>query len=148
MDIVDQATRSRMMSGIRNKNTRPELAIRKALHGRGYRYRLHVAALPGKPDIVLPKFRAAIFVHGCFWHGHKCHLFKIPGTRAEFWLKKFETNRLNDAKAVAELESLGWRIAVVWECAIRGKENQELTQLIDALAEWVQSTCRFREFCG
>ena len=91
-DVVDRKTRSRMMSGIRGKNTRPELLIRKGLHARGFRFRLHDKRLPGKPDLVLPKYSAVIFVHGCFWHGHDCHLFKWPQSRREFWRKKITRN--------------------------------------------------------
>jgi DNA mismatch endonuclease (patch repair protein) len=108
-----------MMSGIRGKNTQPEWIVRRALHARGYRYRLHVRNLPGCPDIVLPRHRAVVFVHGCFWHGHDCSLFRWPKTRPEFWRAKIDRNRANDEKHRAELLSMGWRVAVVWECALR-----------------------------
>ena len=109
-----------MMAGIRGRNTRPELVIRKALHARGFRYRLHVAGLPGKPDIVLPRFRAVIFVHGCFWHGHDCPLFRLPATRSEFWEAKISRNRERDREVLGALKTTGWRCLTVWECAIRG----------------------------
>ena len=137
-DVVDPATRSRMMSGIRGKNTKPELLIRKALHARGFRYRLH-CDLPGKPDICLPKHRAVVFVHGCFWHGHDCHLFKWPSTRPEFWRAKIERNRAVDAAAEKALEEAGWRVAVVWECALKGRLRRPLDQVADKLDLWVRS---------
>lgn len=115
-DIVDKATRSRMMSGIRGKDTRPEMMVRRALHRAGFRYRLHDKRLPGKPDIVLPKYRTVIFVHGCFWHHHDCRHFKWPKTRPEFWREKIEGNVERDRKAFAELRELGWKIEVIWEC--------------------------------
>lgn len=97
VDIVDVSTRSRMMAGIKNRNTKPEILIRKLLYKKGYRFRLHVKDLPGKPDIVLPKYKAVIFVNGCFWHGHKnCSLFKLPATRTEFWQEKITRNQAND----------------------------------------------------
>lgn len=104
------------MAGIKGKNTRPEIAVRKALHAAGYRFRLHRKDLPGKPDIVLPKYRTVIFVHGCFWHGHMCKNFKWPKTRPEFWREKIEGNIERDKRAVAELEQLGWNMIVIWEC--------------------------------
>ena len=140
-DVVDPATRSRMMSGIRGKNTKPELLIRKALHARGFRYRLH-CDLPGKPDICLPKHRAVIFVHGCFWHGHDCHLFKWPGTRPEFWRAKIERNRTVDAAAERALAQAGWRVAVVWECALKGRERRPLDEVSGELELWIRSDLR------
>ena len=137
-DVVDPATRSRMMSGIRGKNTKPELLIRKALHARGFRYRLH-CDLPGKPDICLPKHRAVIFVHGCFWHGHGCHLFKWPSTRPEFWRAKIGRNCEVDRVAEERLANLGWRVAVVWECAIKGRHRQPTESIPNCVAEWLLS---------
>ena len=138
-DVVDPATRSRMMSGIRGKNTRPELLIRKALHARGFRYRLHCKDLPGNPDLCLPKYRAVIFVHGCFWHGHGCHLFKWPKTRPEFWRQKIGRNCEVDEKARERLLSAGWRVAVVWECALKGRERVSFDEVIESLAGWLPS---------
>ena len=137
-DVVDPATRSRMMSGIRGKNTRPELLIRKALHARGFRYRLH-CDLPGKPDICLPRYRAVIFVHGCFWHGHDCHLFKWPKTRPEFWREKIGRNRRVDMVAEQALAEVGWRQAVIWECAIKGRTRLSLEDVISTSADWLVS---------
>jgi len=135
-DVVDPATRSRMMSGIRGKNTKPELMIRKALHARGFRYRLH-CKLPGKPDLCLPKYRAVIFVHGCFWHGHDCHLFKWPSTRPEFWREKIARNKAVDAAAEAKLLADGWRVATVWECALKGRARLDLENITNRLGDWV-----------
>lgn len=137
-DVVDLATRSRMMSGIRGKNTKPELLIRKALHARGFRYRLH-CDLPGKPDICLPKHRAVIFVHGCFWHGHDCHLFKWPKTRPEFWQAKIARNREVDRLAEERLLAEGWRVATVWECAIKGRHRLQLPDVLDTVQAWLVS---------
>ncbi len=126
------------MSGIRGKNTRPEMLIRRALHARGFRYRLHCKDLPGKPDLCLPKYRAVIFVHGCFWHGHDCHLFKWPKTRADFWEAKVRRNREVDAVALERLTAEGWRVATVWECALKGRQAiQPFDEVTRLLAHWV-----------
>lgn len=119
MDIVDQKTRSQMMSGIRNKDTKPEISIRKRLYAAGYRYRLHIPELPGKPDIVLPRYNTVIFIHGCFWHHHGCALFKLPQTRTDFWKKKLEGNRERDILNVQRLAKMSWRVVSVYECAWR-----------------------------
>ena len=119
-DVVDARTRSRMMSGIRGKDTRPEMLVRRELHRRGFRFRLHDPRLPGRPDLVLPKHSAVIFVHGCYWHRHEgCRFATTPATRREFWLAKFEANVQRDRRDQAALRASGWRIFVVWECALR-----------------------------
>src|SRR4051812_40621705 len=110
-----------MMSGIRGKNTKPELLVRSELHKRGFRFRLHVRDLPGHPDIVLPKWKTAILVHGCFWHGHDCHLFRLPATRRKFWRAKIQRNQVTDERVVESLREHGWKVAVVWECALKGR---------------------------
>lgn len=138
-DIVDSATRSRMMSGIRGKNTKPELVVRSLLHKQGFRYRLHRRDLPGRPDIVLPKYRAVIFIHGCFWHGHGCKYFKWPSTREEFWQKKIRRNQHNDAEAQRTLLLEGWRVGVVWECVTRNSSTQDLCAVGKAIAAWLTS---------
>ena len=136
VDVVDAATRSRMMSGIRGRNTKPERLIRSLLHRRGFRFRIDVRDLPGRPDIVLPRYHAVVFVHGCFWHGHGCHLFKWPQTRPEFWREKIGRNRGNDERAVEALRAAGWRVAIVWECALR-RANRDVEGVIQQLADWL-----------
>ncbi len=125
------------MSGIRGRDTKPELVIRKGLHARGYRYRLHARSLPGTPDLVFPSRKAAIFVHGCFWHGHGCPLFKWPATRAEWWRAKIENNRARDRAVRAELVSLGWRQLRIWECALKGRQRRAPEALLDLVADWL-----------
>lgn len=127
------------MAAIRAANTKPELQVRRALHAFGLRYRLHARELPGKPDLVFPQHKAAIFVHGCFWHGHDCHLFTMPATRRDFWETKISRNIATDAAAGAALTSAGWRVGVVWECALKGRTRLDFTQAMQALAEWVRS---------
>ncbi len=147
-DVVSRQKRSEMMSGIKGKNTKPEHFIRKALHARGYRFRLHKKGLPGKPDLVLPKYNAAIFVHGCFWHGHDCHLFKWPQSRPEFWRTKIKKNRENDEKTLSSLHKQDWRVLVVWECAIKGKERLGAERIIDGIVGWLHSDESYDEIRG
>lgn len=137
-DIVDTHARSRMMSGIGSKDTTPELLVRRELHALGFRYRTHDAALPGKPDLVFPKYKAVIQVNGCFWHCHQCHLFKWPNTRREFWKKKLEGNADRDARNIACLEESGWRVLIVWECALKGKTGRPISEVAQTTANWVQ----------
>jgi DNA mismatch endonuclease (patch repair protein) len=139
VDVVTPEVRSRMMAGIRGKNTKPELLIRRALHRLGFRFRLHVTSLPGKPDIVLPKHNAVIFVHGCFWHGHECSLFKWPATRIEFWRTKINRNKELDQAAEEALAAAGWRCGVIWECALRGRHRLGLPSVLERFAEWIAS---------
>jgi len=136
-DIVDAATRSRMMSGIRGKDTKPELLVRRGLHSRGFRFRLHGANLPGRPDLVLPKYSAAIFVHGCFWHAHDCSLAKMPKTRPDFWKAKLSANQARDARQLVELQTLGFRTLVIWECSLRGPQEL-VTFTLDRADEWLR----------
>ena len=119
MDVVSPEARSRMMSGIRGKNTQPELIVRSLVHRLGLRFRLHGKGLPGRPDLVLSKHRTVIFVHGCFWHRHSCGLAAVPKTRPEFWAAKFDANVRRDARNKAALKALGWRVIEVWECEVR-----------------------------
>lgn len=145
VDIVDVSTRSRMMAGIKGRNTKPEILIRKLLHKKGFRFRLHVKDLPGKPDIVLPKYKAVIFVNGCFWHGHKdCRFFKLPATRTEFWQEKIMRNQANDSKSINLLLENNWKVAVIWECRIRGATKDPDT-VIDLISEWLPSERSFIE---
>lgn len=138
-DIVDSQTRSRMMAGIRGKDTKPELALRRALHALGYRYRLHPKDMPGKPDLVLAKYRAVIFVHGCFWHRHPgCHYASTPATRPEFWASKFEANVTRDRAARSALLASGWKVATVWECRLR--TQSDLRFVTEVVSNWLQGS--------
>lgn len=139
-DTVTPDVRSRMMAGIRGKNTRPELAIRSVLHSLGFRFRLHRKDLPGKPDLVFPKHRAVIFVHGCFWHGHDCHLFKWPKTRSEFWQQKINSNIARDRRHLLELVDAGWRVATIWECALKGRTRLPIEAVAKHCAAWLESS--------
>lgn len=135
-DVVDKATRSRMMAGIRGKNTRPEIILRRALHADGFRFRLHDTRLPGKPDLVFPRFGAVCFVHGCFWHRHaKCRYATNPATRPEFWEAKFQANVAGDKRNRQSLIEAGWRVAVVWECAL--KHGQEV-RVAKKVGRWLR----------
>lgn len=136
-DIVDQQTRSRMMSGIRGKDTKPELALRRALHARGFRFRLHSTKIQGRPDLVLPKHRAVVFVHGCFWHHHRgCRYATTPSTRPDFWQAKFEANVARDCAVRTTLLEEGWRVATMWECALR--KPAQVSATTDLLATWLR----------
>jgi DNA mismatch endonuclease (patch repair protein) len=135
-DVHDQATRRRNMAAIRSRDTLPELTLRRTLHGLGYRYRLHVKGLPGRPDIVLPKHRAIVFVHGCFFHMHQCRAFKWPATRAEFWRQKISANAARDRRTEAKLMDQGWRVGIVWECSLRVPRND----VANRLAKWLGSS--------
>jgi DNA mismatch endonuclease (patch repair protein) len=128
-----------MMSGIRGKDTKPELAIRRGLHAKGFRFRLHASDVPGKPDLILPRYRAAIFVNGCFWHNHVCHLFKMPSTRTEFWQNKITKNVERDRKVEELLDEAGWRKLTIWECALKGKTRLDFDELIGRAGEWLRS---------
>jgi DNA mismatch endonuclease (patch repair protein) len=130
-DVHNKQTRSYNMSRIKDKNTKPEMLVRKFLHANGFRYRLHVRNLPGKPDIVLPKYNTVIFVHGCFWHGHKgCKYFTVPKTRTEWWLHKINGNIKNDNKAVKTLKKQGWKVIYLWQCNLRGKKTDKTFSIL------------------
>lgn len=128
------------MAGIRSKNTKPESIVRSGLHRRGFRFLLHSKLLPGTPDLVLPKYGAVIFVHGCFWHAHGCSFFKMPGSRTEFWNEKFARNKAVDRKVRARLLHDGWRVLVIWECALRGRTEVQISKLFSRVAEWLNSS--------
>ena len=148
MDTVDAPTRSRIMAQIRSRNTKPELSIRRALHARGFRYRLHAPQLPGRPDIVLPRYRAVILVHGCFWHGHGCVLFRRPKSNVSYWETKINRNRQRDASIRTALELAGWRHLTVWECAIRGPTRIPPEALHHTIAQWIKSNSQAAAYGG
>lgn len=134
-DVHEPKTRSYNMSQISGKDTKPEMIVRKFLHANGFRYRLHVKNLPGKPDLVLPKYSTVIFVHGCFWHMHEgCKYFKLPKTRADWWKEKLYANKERDKKYIQQFEEDGWNVIVVWECELKAKMKENtLTSLVDKL---------------
>lgn len=136
------------MARIRGRDTRPELVIRRGLHARGYRYRLHDRKLPGRPDLVFPGRRAAILVHGCFWHGHDCHLFRWPDTRAVFWREKIGRNRERDVATRASLRDAGWRLLEIWECALKGRTRRSPAEVIARAAAWLDSGAGCSEIRG
>jgi DNA mismatch endonuclease, patch repair protein len=135
-DIVDKQTRSRMMAGIKGKDTKPELVLRRALHAPGFRYRLHSKNVPGRPDLVFPKHHAAVFVHGCFWHRHpRCRYTTTPSTHPEFWQAKFKANVARDSAVQDQLLQADWRVATVWECALRRPEQTDA--VAELLTTWL-----------
>ena len=137
MDTVDKETRSKIMSSVGQKDTSPETLLRSALHRAGLRYRLHDKKLPGSPDLVFPRFRAVIFVHGCFWHSHGCYRSTIPKSRRRFWESKFRANRSRDERDSALLRKRGWRVLVVWECALIGKQAMLPNEVVELIRFWL-----------
>ena len=138
MDAVDIKTRSRIMAAVRQKGTKPEMILRRELHRLGFRYLINDRRLPGSPDLVFPKYRAAIFVHGCFWHRHECKYSTVPETRRKFWEEKFLANRTRDRKKVSKLLKSGWRVKIVWECRLRG-DRQRIRAYIAKVSKWLLS---------
>lgn len=148
MDTVDSRTRSRIMASVGQKNTGVELLFRKALHRIGLRYRIHDRSKPGSPDLVLAKFNAVVFVHGCYWHSHGCHRSTVPQSRREFWSAKFESNRQRDQKNTEALTEAGWRVLTVWECALRGKTALPASDVASLVEDWLNSTETVAEITG
>lgn len=142
MDVLTRAQRRLNMSRIRGKDTKPEMLLRRGLHGRGLRFRLHVKGLPGRPDIVLPKYGVVVLVHGCFWHGHGCTLSKIPETRREFWLTKIRNTGVRDEEAARSLAADGWRVLTVWECALRGRNRRDSEGLLAQCESFIKYSNR------
>ncbi len=138
-DVLTLEQRHLNMSRVRGRDTKPEMIIRRGLHARGLRFRLHRRDLPGRPDLVFPRYRAVVFVHGCFWHGHDCKLNKTPDTRTGFWEAKRHGNAERDQKAISDLLRDGWRVLVVWECALRGSGKMPENRLMDECVDF---------FCG
>jgi DNA mismatch endonuclease (patch repair protein) len=129
-DVHDKKTRSYNMSRIRSKDTKPEMIVRKYLHSKGFRFRLHRKDLPGRPDIVFPKYKTVVFIHGCFWHGHQnCTYFKIPKTNADWWLQKINRNIENDKKAKQHLKKEGWNVIDIWECDLKNNSKKILARI-------------------
>lgn len=143
-DRINREKRSWNMSRIRSKDTKPEILLRKALHGIGFRYRLHDRNMPGSPDLVFPKYRAVIFVHGCFWHRHGCKWTTIPSSRKDFWTAKFATNVERDKNNRDKLLKLGWRVLIVWECALNGKDFN-INNLTSEIKAWLSSNSSYLE---
>jgi DNA mismatch endonuclease (patch repair protein) len=148
VDVLTAQQRQFNMSRIRGGDTKPEMTIRRGLHSLGLRYRLHARTLPGRPDLVFPRYRAVILVHGCFWHGHHCHLFRMPATRPEFWQNKIDANRQRDSTTHIALRADGWRILTVWECSLKGSEKWPLQLLLDTAAAFVRGSEVEREIEG
>lgn len=139
VDVVSRKIRSRMMAGIRGKNTKPELLLRSGLHRLGFRFRVHSTKLIGKPDLVFPKLKAVIFVHGCFWHGHDCRYFRMPSTRRQFWQRKILRNRDRHGEVIQVLQQQGWRHLTIWECATRGQDAAQIERVTTRAANWLRS---------
>jgi len=147
-DVLTAEQRQLNMSRIRGKDTKPEMLIRRGLHARGLRYRLHDRSLPGRPDLVFPKYRTAVFIHGCFWHAHGCALSKLPATRQDFWKAKLAANIQRDCKAVQALQAAGWRVLVIWECAMRGSNRLDPGQLLDVSLVFLRGNLALAELPG
>lgn len=132
-DVHTPQQRSFNMSKIKGKDTKPEMLVRRFLHGHGYRYKLHTKTLPGKPDLVLPKYNTVIFIHGCFWHGHgNCRYFVVPKTRTQWWLAKINANTANDKKQQTALRKAGWKVITLWECDLKPKQLEKTLQKLIA----------------
>ncbi len=138
-DVLTPEQRRLNMSRIRGKDTKPELILRRGLHAKGIRYRLHRKDLPGRPDLVFPRYRAVVLVNGCFWHGHDCRLFKLPTTRREFWKSKINGNKARDERNMADLAAAGWRVLIVWECELHGPARKPLHDVLDEITIWLES---------
>lgn len=149
VDVVSAEKRSEMMAGIRARNTKPEILVRQLLHRAGFRFVLHRKDLPGKPDIVLPKWQTVIFVHGCFWHGHEnCPIFRLPKTRTAFWANKILENQRRDQDVVLAYKKSSWNIIEVWECAMKGKQKLPDTELTLEIVTAVKSRSRYSVIRG
>jgi len=148
VDTVDRQTRSRIMGSVGQKNTGAELLLRKALHHDGLRYRLHDRSLPGSPDLVFPRFRAVVFVHGCYWHSHGCYRSTVPKSRNDFWIEKFHANRARDDRNVRLLLEDGWRVFTVWECALKGKTSKPVDAVAKTVRTWLESSRKRGEVAG
>jgi DNA mismatch endonuclease, patch repair protein len=137
-DVLTPEQRQLNMSRIKGKDTKPEMLIRRGLHARGLRYRVHDRSLPGRPDLVFPKYHTAVFIHGCFWHAHGCALSKLPATRQDFWRTKLAANAARDRRAIGALQADGWRVLVIWECALRGAGRQKDSVVLKRAAGFIE----------
>ncbi len=138
-DKFDKKTRSRVMASVKNKNTKPEVNIRKALFAKGLRYKIHNKNLPGCPDLVFPKYKAVIFIHGCFWHNHDCKHGQLPSTNVAFWKEKLEKNEKRDRRSIVELKDIGWKVKVIWLCQLKNRKNFKSEDAIIEIIEWLKS---------
>jgi DNA mismatch endonuclease, patch repair protein len=148
MDVLTPEQRRHNMSRIRGRDTKPELMLRRGLHGSGLRFRLHAGKLPGRPDLVFPRHHAVVLVHGCFWHGHNCGLFRMPTTRREFWNGKITGNRSRDRRNIESLLKEGWRVLIVWECSLKGPARRSLQDVVSASAAFIRGPTRCAEISG
>jgi DNA mismatch endonuclease, patch repair protein len=148
VDVHSAVVRSRNMAAIRATNTQPELRLRRALFAKGFRYRLHERRLPGRPDLVLPKYNAVILVHGCFFHGHACSAFRWPATRKTFWREKIAANRRRDRATVTALRNAGWRVLTVWECALRGRGRRPMDEITQSVSVWIKQGSSAKTIVG
>lgn len=139
-DVLTPAQRQLNMSRIKGKDTKPEMLVRRGLHACGLRYRLHDRSLPGRPDLVFPKYHTAVFIHGCFWHAHGCALSKLPATRQDFWQAKLAANAARDRKAVDALQIAGWRVLVIWECALLGSARHKDSVVLERAASFIEGS--------
>lgn len=147
-DTLTSAQRSLRMANIRRRNTTPELTVRRLVHGLGFRFRTCIPSLPGSPDLVLRRWNCAIFVHGCFWHGHSCYLFRLPSTRSQWWAEKIAANRARDATKEAELLASGWRVITVWQCALSGRDKLSAEALSSKLNRFIRAKSTRAEVRG
>ena len=147
-DVFDRETRSRMMAGIRSKDTQPEMIVRRGLHSRGFRYRLHPKNTPGRPDMVLTRHRAVIMIHGCFWHMHQCAEFRWPKSRKSFWKAKLERNHARDEEVRKLLRNGGWRVLTIWECALRKTVPGRMEKLFLRIEKWLRGTGKSKTIAG
>ncbi|GMU18828.1 MAG: hypothetical protein AMXMBFR12_00200 [Candidatus Babeliales bacterium] len=132
--------RSKMMAAVKNKNTAPEINVRKALYAKGMRYKLHNKKLPGNPDLVFAKYKAVIFINGCFWHKHNCRLVQIPQTNQEFWIDKLNKNAYRDEMNLAKLQEIGWRVKVIWLCVLKNKKTFSSAEQLDDIVQWIKQS--------
>ena len=148
MDSQNRDTRSRIMSKVRQKDTAPEVLLRSTLHKVGLRFRLHDRTLPGSPDLVFPRFRSVVFVHGCYWHAHGCYRSTVPKSHREFWERKFVANRRRDERVTALLQKMGWRVMIVWECSLIGRLALRPEEVVEKVRVWLMGTTEREEIAG